>query len=47
MCLFDDFFVSLLDLRTDSPPRMHFDTVFEKAARLIQDGGDGPAVRRE
>ena len=27
-------------------PRMHLDNrVFEKAARLSQDGGDGPAVR--
>lgn len=34
-------------LHTVPRPRMHFDKVFEKAARLIQDGGDGPAVRRE
>lgn len=40
-------FIPQIALHTDFPPRMHFDNVFEKAARLIQDGGDGPAVRRE
>lgn len=40
-------FISQIALQTASRPRMHFDKVFEKAARLIQDGGDGPAVRRE
>lgn len=40
-------FISQITLQIASRPRMHFDKVFEKAARLIQDGGDGPAVRRE
>lgn len=40
-------FISQITLQTASRPRMHFDVVFEKAARLIQDGGDGPAVGRE
>lgn len=30
-----------------SRPRMHPDGLFEKAARLAQDGGHGPAVGRE
>lgn len=41
------YIIAALFLKSASRPRMHFDKVFEKAARLIQDGGDGPAVRRE
>lgn len=40
-------FISQIPLQRDSRPRMHSDNVFEKAARLVQDGGDGPVVRRE
>lgn len=39
--------ISRSALQIASRPRMQSDNVFEKAARLIQDGGDGPAVRRE